>query len=41
MKVEPGNLSGAHSTEPFIVFSRVFTLSIALGVVYVLCLQQR
>jgi len=41
MGVEPVSLSGAYSTEPFIIFSWVFALSIPLGVVYVLCLQQR
>jgi len=40
MEVEPGN-ERTHSTEPFIVFSWVFALSVPLGVIYVLCLQLR
>ena len=36
---EPGNSNSTHPAEPFVVFSWVFTLSIALGVVYVFRLQ--
>ena len=39
--MEPNNLGVTHPTEPLIVLSRVFTLSVTLGIVYVFGLQQR
>ena len=40
VEMEPDNLGVTHPTEPPIVLSRVFALSVTLGIVYVFGLLQ-